>query len=64
MSDYRVTLAAIALALTAAAGAAAQDVGFGAGTPETRYFRVESAVFVTRANLFHSIADHHSVDHR
>ena len=44
MSDYRLTLAAIALALTAAAGAAAQDVGFGAGTPETRYFRVESAV--------------------
>jgi hypothetical protein len=42
MSSPRVTLAAIALTLTAAAGAAAQD--FGAGTPESRYFRVDSAV--------------------
>src|SRR2546425_13191766 len=30
--------------LMTAAGAAAQDSGFGAGTPEMRYFRVESAV--------------------
>jgi hypothetical protein len=42
MIRARVTLAAIALTLTAAAGAAAQD--FGAGTPESRYFRVDSAV--------------------
>src|SRR5882672_9369427 len=44
MSPYRVTLAAIVLTLTAAAGAAAQDSDFGGGTPETRYFRVESAL--------------------
>ena len=44
MSHSRVTLAAIALVLTAAAGAAAQDSGFGAGASETRYFRVDSAV--------------------
>jgi hypothetical protein len=48
MSSTRVTLAAIALTLTAAAGAAAQDSGFGAGTPESRYFRVDSAVAAGR----------------
>lgn len=48
MSHYRVTLAAIALGLTAAAGAAAQDSDFGGGTPETRYFRVESALSAGR----------------
>src|SRR5256712_11026142 len=44
MTHNRVTLAAIALTLMTAAGVAAQDSGFGAGTPEMRYFRVESAV--------------------
>ena|SRR5690242_14881559 len=44
MRPYRVTLAAIALALATTAGAAAQDSTFGAGTPEARYFRVESGV--------------------
>src|SRR5256885_13482730 len=44
MTPNRVTLAAIALTLMTAAGVAAQDSGFGAGTPEMRYFRVESAV--------------------
>jgi hypothetical protein len=48
MSHSRVTLAAIALTLTASAGATAQDSGFGAGTPETRYFRIESAVSAGR----------------
>ena len=48
MSSPRSTLAAIALTLTAAAGAAAQDTGFGAGTPESRYFRVDSAVAAGR----------------
>jgi hypothetical protein len=46
MIRARVTLAAIALTLTAAAGAAAQD--FGAGTPESRYFRVDSVVTAGR----------------
>jgi len=46
MNRIRVTLAAVALTLTAAAGAAAQD--FGAGTPESRYFRVDSAVAAGR----------------
>src|SRR5947208_15281679 len=46
MTRIRVTLAEIALTLTAAAGAAAQD--FGAGTPESRYFRVDSAVAAGR----------------
>src|SRR5436309_13372874 len=44
MTPNRVTLLAIALTLMTAAGVAAQDSGFGAGTPEMRYFRVESAV--------------------
>ena len=44
MSHYRVTLAAIVLTLATAAGAAAQDTGFGAGPPETRYFRIESSL--------------------
>ena len=44
MTHNRVTLAAIALTLMTAAGVAAQDSGFGAGTPEMRYFRIESAV--------------------
>ena len=48
MSRYRVTLAAIALTLAATAGAAAQDSDFGGGTPETRYFRVESALSAGR----------------
>ncbi len=42
MSHSRVWLAAIVLALTAVARAPAQD--FGAGRPEERYFRVDSAV--------------------
>jgi len=49
MSHNRVTLAAIALTLMTAAGAGAQDSGFGAGTPETRYFRIESAVSAGRS---------------
>jgi len=48
MSHYRVTLAALALGLAVAAGAAGQDTGFGAGTPESRYFRVESQVAAGR----------------
>ena len=48
MSPTRVTLAAITLTLVAAAGSAAQDSGFGAGTPESRYFRVESTVAAGR----------------
>src|SRR5437879_11764651 len=44
MTPNRVTLAAIALTLMTAAGVAAEDSGFGAGTPEMRYFRIESAV--------------------
>ena len=48
MTHARVTLAAIALTLMAAAGAAAQDTGFGAGTPESRYFRIESTVAAGR----------------
>jgi hypothetical protein len=49
MSAHRVTLAAIALALaTVTTAAAAQDTGFGGGPPETRYFRVESAVTAGR----------------
>ena len=50
MGSPRVTLAAIALTLTltGAVGAAAQDTGFGAGTPESRYFRVDSAVAAGR----------------
>jgi hypothetical protein len=51
MSPTRVSLAAIALTLTAAAGAAAQDSGLGAGTPESRYFRVDSAVAAGRHGL-------------
>ena len=40
----RVTLTAIALTLVVAAPAVAQDSGFGAGRPEDRYFRIDSAV--------------------
>jgi hypothetical protein len=47
-SRHRVTLAALALALATAGGAAAQDVGFGAGTPESRYFRIDAAVVAGR----------------
>src|SRR2546430_11275837 len=48
MTHHRVTLAAIALTLMAATGAAAQDTGFGAGTPESRYFRIDSTVTAGR----------------
>src|SRR5882724_1856103 len=48
MTHHRVTLAAIALTLMAATGAAAQDTGFGAGTPESRYFRVDATVTAGR----------------
>ena len=43
MTQYRVTVTAIALTLTAVT-AAAQESNFGAGTPESRYFRTESSV--------------------
>jgi hypothetical protein len=48
MRHGRVTLAAIAVALTAAGAAGAQDTGFGGGPPETRYFRIESEVTAGR----------------
>jgi hypothetical protein len=48
MSHDRVTLTAIALILAVATGAAAQMSDFGAGTPESRYFRVESGVSAGR----------------
>src|SRR5947207_15522792 len=48
MTHHRVTLAAIALTLMAATGVAAQDTGFGAGTPESRYFRIDSTVTAGR----------------
>jgi hypothetical protein len=41
---YGVTLTAITLTLFVAVPAIAQDSGFGAGRPEDRYFRIESAV--------------------
>jgi len=44
MTHHRVTLAAIALTLMAATDAAAQDTGFGAGTPKSRYFAVDARV--------------------
>jgi hypothetical protein len=47
----RLTLTAIALVLATAGGAAAQDTGFGAGTPESRYFRVESSVVPGRGGV-------------
>ena len=46
MSRTDVTVAALTLALMAATGVAAQD--FGAGTPESRYFRIDSAVATGR----------------
>lgn len=39
-----VTLTALALTLVMVAAATGQDSGFGAGRPEDRYFRIESAV--------------------
>src|SRR5437868_5393476 len=48
MSHSRITLGAIVLMLAVAAGAAAQTSDFGAGTPEARYFRIESAVSAGR----------------
>src|SRR6266850_924898 len=48
MTHHRVTLAAIALTLMAATGAVAQDTGFGAGTPESRYFRIDATVTAGR----------------
>src|SRR2546421_5827694 len=48
MTQHRVTLAALALTLMATTGAAAQDTGFGAGTPESRYFRIDSTVTAGR----------------
>ena len=47
MTHYRRTVAAIALTLTVVTGARAQS-DFGAGTPESRYFRVEPAVSAGR----------------
>ena len=47
MTQYRLTVAAIALTLTVVTGAAAQS-NFGAGTPESRYFRTEPAVSAGR----------------
>ena len=44
MIQYRATVTAIALTLTAVTAATAQESNFGAGTPETRYFRTESSV--------------------
>lgn len=50
MTYHRVTLAALALTLMLAtlAPATAQDTGFGASIPETRYFRVDSTVAAGR----------------
>jgi hypothetical protein len=48
MTQYRATVAAIALTLTAVTGAAAQESNFGAGTPESRYFRTEAAAATGR----------------
>ena len=48
MTQHRVTLAALALTLMATTGTAAQDTGFGAGTPESRYFRIDSTVTAGR----------------
>ena len=48
MTHHRVTLAAIALTLITATAAAAQDTGFGAGTPESRYFRIDATVTAGR----------------
>ena len=48
MTQHRVTLAALALTLMATTGTAAQDTGFGAGTPESRYFRIDSTVMAGR----------------
>ncbi len=50
MTYHRVMLAALALTLmlSTPTPAAAQDTGFGAGTPETRYFRVEASVSAGR----------------
>ena len=48
MTRYRVTVAAIALTLTATTPATAQESNFGAGTPESRYFRTESSVAAGR----------------
>jgi hypothetical protein len=47
MIHYRPTAAAIALTLTVITGAAGQS-DFGAGTPESRYFRTELAVSAGR----------------
>lgn len=44
-SRHRVMLTAVAFVLaTTTVAAAAQDTGFGAGTPESRSFRIDSAV--------------------
>ena len=48
MTHHRVTLAAIALTLITATAATAQDTGFGAGTPESRYFRIDATVTAGR----------------
>jgi len=48
MTQHRVTLAALALTLMATTDTAAQDTGFGAGTPESRYFRIDSTVTAGR----------------
>jgi hypothetical protein len=47
MTHYRWTVAAIGLTLTVVTGAMAQS-DFGAGTPESRYFRTEPTVAAGR----------------
>ena len=47
MTHYRPAVAAIALALTVVTGTGAQS-NFGAGTPESRYFRVDPVVSTGR----------------
>jgi len=47
MTHYRPAVAAIALTLTVVTGAAGQS-DFGAGTPESRYFRTEPTVSAGR----------------
>jgi hypothetical protein len=50
MTHVGVTVAVIALTLTSLTGAAAQS-DFGAGRPESRYFRTESTVATGRRGL-------------
>jgi len=48
MTPSGVTVVAIALTLTVVMAATAQESNFGAGTPESRYFRTESTVSAGR----------------